>query len=365
MKKVYTLFKKQMFLVISCFSLGLLPSARALAQCGNVVEPFNNGAGGFIGDLSYDGTNKRMVRTNVIGTAVYSITTPTFQIPNGTSFIGYGFTLDGTEHVSRVEVKITFVSTFTNQPTTFFLEQFVPNYGSSNTASPCRSVSTADLPGFPTTNGKYILRIELTTGTGTGGAAQTVTFDDFRTNGTQANAPLPVNFVGFDARKTSNGNQLSWKVAAEQNVNHYEVERSEDGRNFTSVYSVLAIKRDTYTYLDPNAGSTAYYRIKDVDNDGHFKYSNIARIVNGQLSIVIKAFPQPVINQLTVQHSTISSTTGLLTISSADGRIVSVVRPAPGSMQTNVDMTKLQNGLYVVRFDDGNGATETMKVVKQ
>ena len=363
MKKIYTLFKQQIFVAVICLASGL-PSLHAFAQCGNIVEPFNNGPGGFIGDFTYDGTNKKMVRTNIIGTAVYSITTPTYQLASGATSVGFGFTLDGTQQVSRAEVKIMYVSTLTNQITTFFLTQLVPGYNTANSADVCRSVALTELPGFPTTDAKYILRIELTTSTGVGLAGQTVTFDDFRTNGTVANAPLPVTFVGFDAKKSSNGIQVTWKVAGEENVNHYEIERSEDGRSFTSISSVAIGKKDTYTYFDAGAGTTAYYRIKNVDNDGKFKYSNIARVTNGKSSIVITAFPQPVVNQLTVQHPAIGAN-GLLTLSSADGRIVSMIRPVAGTMQTFINTSVLQKGLYVLRLDDGNGNTETMKVIKQ
>ena len=52
-------------------------------------------------------------------------------------------------------------------------------------------------------------------------------------------------------------------------------------------------------------------------------------------------------------------------LSGAAGRAVNAVKPVAGSQQTFVDMSRLQRGLYVVRFDDGDGNTETMKVLKQ
>lgn len=364
MKKVYTCFQRAFVLFLS---LGLLSTAAFGQVCGSTVtENFNNTGGttaGFTGDFSYDAAGQRLIRRNVIATALYTITTPTWKLATGATTLGYGFVLSGTERVSRVEAVITYVSTLTGQLTSFFLEQLVPNYGVGTTATICRGVDIAELPGFPP-SGQYRLRFEIVSSTGNGQLAQTITFDDFRTTGALSPSPLPVVFIGFDAKKTPAGAQLAWKVAGEENVNHYEVERSSDGRSFVSIGSVVTSRKDNYSYLDADGGATAYYRIKNVDNDGKFKYSTIVRIANGKSSILIKAFPQPVTTQLTVQHPVVKGN-GLLTVSTAEGRVVNVTKLNAGSMQTFIDASKLQKGMYIVRFDDGEGNTETMKVIKQ
>ena len=94
---------------------------------------------------------------------------------------------------------------------------------------------------------------------------------------------LPVVFIGLDGRKYVNGVQLTWKVAGEENVNHYEVERSTDGENFASVANVSTAKKDTYTYLDVNNSSIVYYRIKNLTTMAAYKYSSIARISQWQI----------------------------------------------------------------------------------
>ena len=367
MKKLYTIVKRNAF--FSFLLLGLFANTASAQICGNIQEDFNATGGstaGFTGDFSHfqPGADGYLRKDRVIATAVYSITTPTYTLPAGTNFIGYGFELDGSERVARVEAAISYISTLNGELTTIFLAQFVPSYNpNSSTADICRAISTSDLPGFPA-GGSYRFRFELTPNTGAGQVGQTISFDDFRTNGTLSQSPLPVTFIGFSARKTTGGTELTWKVGGEENVNRYEVERSADGRNFTLVTSIPSGKRDTYSYTDPTAASTVYYRIKNVDNDGKYKYSSVARIVNGKLEIVLKAFPQPAINNLTVQHPVIKRN-GLITVTTADGRIVKTIRPSVGSMQTGVDMSLFQKGMYMVRFDDGEGNAETMKIVKQ
>ena len=372
MKKFYTAFKSYSFSLIFATSL-LTTTAFGQSQqtCGDIVQNFDNTGGttaGYTGNftLAMNGSDGYLQKDRVIASAIYSITTPTFRQANNSTTIGYGFELGGTERVARVEVAIVYISTLNNELTTIFLGQFVPSY--NTTVSPavamiCRTVGTAELPGFPQ-GGQYRLRFELTPNTGGGQVGQNVTFDDFRTNGSFSAAPLPVTFVGFDARRMGGNVQLTWKVAGEENVARYEVERSTDGRNFTVIGSVATSKHDTYTFSDPNTASTVYYRVRNVDTDGKFKYTNVARLVNGKASLVLKAFPQPVVNQLTIQHPAISSNT-LINVSAADGRIIRSIRPTTGSLQTFVDMSNLQKGLYMVRFDDGEGNVETMKIIKQ
>jgi hypothetical protein len=368
MKKFYSILRN---LTIAATVFLTLSNAPAFAQgsiCGPIVEDFNNTSGttnGFTGDFSIQttGPNGNLIKRNVVATGVYSITTPTYKLPNNANSLGYGFIFDGTEKVSRVIIKVIYISTQTGSVFTAELANFVPNYGASNIATVCVAVSLTTLPGFPT-GGAYRFQFDLVSSTGSGQNSQNITFDDFRTNGDLSAAALPVNFMGFDARKASSGVQITWKVAGEENVNHYEVERSLDGRNFTSIASVATDKKDTYTYFDATSNGTVYYRIKNVDNDGKFKYSTIARLVNGKSEIVLKAFPQPVLSQLTLQHPVIRATS-VVTVTTADGRIVKTIKPSSGSMQTFIDMSNLQGGMYMVRFDSGEGNVETMKVLKQ
>lgn len=371
MKKIYTFLKSNALTILLTSSV--LSSGMALAQqplCGPIIENFNNTGGstaGFTGSFSFTSTggNGYLIRNRVLeAPAEYTITTPTYKLPASATFIGYGFLLGGTERVYQVTTNVLYVSTITNQTESFQVDAFVPQYNSgTQTASVCGVADLTRIPGFPA-SGYYRLQFVLNSRTGSGIDGQTITFDDFRTNGTPSLIPLPVTFISFEARSMSSSVQLKWTVAGEENVSHYEVERSNDGRSFASIGSISKTGRDTYIYNDAVVANAAYYRIKNVDNDGAFKYSTIARIVNGRSEIVLKAFPQPVQGQLTIQHPNVSGK-ALVSISTADGRIVRSLVPSNGSMQTFIDMSGLQKGMYLVRFDSGNGNTQTMKVLKQ
>lgn len=177
-------------------------------------------------------------------------------------------------------------------------------------------------------------------------------------------SPLPVKFSSFDAKAVNAGVALTWKVGTEQNVNGYEVERSADGRNFTSIGFVKANGQSAYTYTDSKPLASGYYRIKSVDIDAKLGYSTVVSLKGGASSIVLKAFPSPVQNELTIQHNTATSN-NKITISSVDGRLIQSIIPVAGSQQTKVDLSSANAGLYLVRFYNGSEASETLKVIKQ
>lgn len=368
MKKIYTFFNT--LLLLALCNAALLSSITAKAQnCGNVVENFNNpsnGSAGFTGDLIYPttGPSGYLIKDKVVALGAYSVTTPTYQLSNTATNVGYGFTLSGAQQVSRVIIQIVYISTLNDELTRVFLDEVTPAYDlGTGKASICASTSLANLPGFPA-GAKYRFQIELTSSTGTGKTGENITFDDFMTNGTTALAPLPVSFIGFDAKKIGSAVLLTWKVAGEENVNRYEVERSDDGLTFATISSITHGGRDTYVYTDASNRSSAYYRIKNVDEDGKYKYSTILRISNGKSEILLKAFPQPVQSQLTIQYPNVSGK-ALISVSTADGKLVRSLTPPSGSMQASIDMSGLQKGLYIIRLDAGDGNARTLKVVKQ
>lgn len=174
----------------------------------------------------------------------------------------------------------------------------------------------------------------------------------------------PVNFTSFDAKKLTIGTQLSWKVGTEENVSRYEIERS-NGSSYVAVGSVLASGQSSYSFTDPQGSQgTVLYRIKSVDNDGQYKYSTIISLKNGIASIILKAFPIPARNVLTVQHPIITEN-AQITIAAGDGRTVQSILPAKGSMQTDVKLDGLKTGIYLLRFSNGDGQLQTMKIIKQ
>jgi hypothetical protein len=91
--------------------------------------------------------------------------------------------------------------------------------------------------------------------------------------------PLPVQLQTFYASLTGRYIFIKWSTAVEQDLSYYDVQRSADGRFFSSLEKTNASGSEKYSVLDlrPLTGFN-YYRLKMVDNDGKFAYSSIVRI---------------------------------------------------------------------------------------
>lgn len=97
---------------------------------------------------------------------------------------------------------------------------------------------------------------------------------------------LPIELTKFEVvKKKENLNMISWTTASEKNNDYFSVEKSPDAINFIEIKKITgagnSIQNVDYSILDdsPKNGIN-YYRLKQVDFNGQFKYSNIAYSTN-------------------------------------------------------------------------------------
>ena len=121
----------------------------------------------------------------------------------------------------------------------------------------------------------------------------------------------PVRFVSINARKTSAGNVVSWVVADEADVNHYEIEKSFDGINFGVIgsvkYNQATGAEKHYSYTDVAAPNTekVYYRIRQVDNNHIYTLSSIVMVKSSET--LFQVWPNPARSQVNVNITVSSS----------------------------------------------------------
>ncbi|AEV97429.1 hypothetical protein Niako_1050 [Niastella koreensis GR20-10] len=119
---------------------------------------------------------------------------------------------------------------------------------------------------------------------------------------------LPVDLLSFAAQVSGADVRVTWKTAGEANHDHYELERSTDGRSFTTVATIEPITGNSiknYDHTDAGAAglNTArlYYRLKMVSTSGAVTYSNIVTVDLSTPSIpVTRVGPNPFHNTLEV-----------------------------------------------------------------
>ena len=114
-----------------------------------------------------------------------------------------------------------------------------------------------------------------------------------------ANVPLPVELTSFTAKATSGKVLLNWATASELNNDYFSIEKSINGTDFFAIGQVngngTTLQQQLYAYTDaaPGAGDL-YYRLKQVDFDGTFAYSDIVAVsITETATSLINIFPNP------------------------------------------------------------------------
>ncbi|MFY0601966.1 MAG: T9SS type A sorting domain-containing protein [Cyclobacteriaceae bacterium] len=142
-------------------------------------------------------------------------------------------------------------------------------------------------------------------GTMTNGGTVEGAFDGCSGSATSCGDPtLPVTWIDFSGKPASNSSELFWSTGTEINNEGFEVEKSLDGAYFDKIGFVEGHGNSTdiheYNFTDRSISGNAYYRIKQIDFDGQFDYSNTIRVVFSEL-INPKIYPNPVRNSLTIE----------------------------------------------------------------
>ncbi|MEL6718795.1 MAG: T9SS type A sorting domain-containing protein [Bacteroidota bacterium] len=113
------------------------------------------------------------------------------------------------------------------------------------------------------------------------------------------NAFMPVELVHFEATAIKEGILLNWSTATEINNLGFDIERSTNGKIWKKVDFVqgnlTTLSSQTYEFTDKNPlDGKSYYRLKQIDIDGQFEYSEIIVTDYTQLGFVdIKVLPNP------------------------------------------------------------------------
>jgi hypothetical protein len=170
---------------------------------------------------------------------------------------------------------------------------------------------------------------------------------------------LPVKLLSFAAQLTGTDVKVSWKTSDELDHDRFELERSADGRYFTSVASIAPIAgsgNKNYDYTDAGASllntSKIYYRLKMISSTGDAEYSHIITVYLTLPSTpVIHPGPNPFHNDLQVELYMPESGTLVMRLTDLYGRyIVQEKLQAPKGFSTQVisKAPQLLPGVYLL-----------------
>jgi poly(3-hydroxybutyrate) depolymerase len=184
---------------------------------------------------------------------------------------------------------------------------------------------------------------------------------------------LPVRLSSFTGHTIDEKIKLNWLTSLELNLKNIIIERSSNGILYNELTKVLPKGLNgagaTYTAIDnhPFSGLN-YYRLKMVDLDGSFTYSEIVRIRTQVKDLLITQFyPNPVINKLTVQMQSSFHLLVKYSIFDMTGKQIklNVAALNPGLNQLEISFENFAPGMYMIKMENNrNGNSENFKIVK-
>jgi hypothetical protein len=171
------------------------------------------------------------------------------------------------------------------------------------------------------------------------------------------NNMLPIELISFDARLRGNEVLFDWATATEVNNERFEIEHSTDNQIFSLVGTVAgkgtSYEKNSYKLVDyyPNIGIN-YYRLKQIDYDGKYDYSEIVYVRN-YLDTGISLYPNPAKEHITINSSNILTNQQFL-VYDAMGRQINLSSSKENEYTVRLNTSSLESGIYFIKLSSGN-----------
>lgn len=181
--------------------------------------------------------------------------------------------------------------------------------------------------------------------------------------------PAPVTLYSFNGKAAPNGNLLNWATSMEADNSGFELQRSEDGIRFSRISWIpsKAVNGNSqillnYSYTDLTCpGNVAYYRLKQLDRNNQFSYSQVVVIRRTKVSQVTltSLYPNPATEYVRLQLESPISGFVTLRLTDAQGKVLenrrTFLNPGLNTLEWNV--ARLTSGTYLITLSDETGNT--------
>ncbi|MES2389650.1 MAG: T9SS type A sorting domain-containing protein [Bacteroidota bacterium] len=201
-------------------------------------------------------------------------------------------------------------------------------------------------------------------------SATTTGFSDWTVS--DGSNPLPVTLLSFTG-KTENGKaHISWVTATESKNKGFDVQRSTDGKVFSSIAFVPAqsaktIGKKTYSYTDETNSGNAWYRLVQTDLDNVTEIFAPVYVSNKESKEVLSAslFPNPTEGISTLQVSGFQNQAFNVSVFNAAGELQQALNIENSNSENGslLDISGLPAGFYFIRIETGT-AVKVLKLVK-
>jgi len=222
------------------------------------------------------------------------------------------------------------------------------------------------IPNDPTTQGR--IKVE---------AVGNIFFDISNQDFTIEDNPIPVELTAFFALNTNEGVMLKWVTSTETNNSGFSVQRSSDYENYSDVAFVegngTTTRPHEYNFVDKiSTAGIYYYRLKQIDFDGSYEYSNVIEVdVNAPSEFVLEQnYPNPFNPSTVIKFSLpVDSKVTIDLYNTLGEKVDQLVNKefSTGNHDVNFDASDLSNGIYFYTLNaqdkNGKGFISTKKMV--
>jgi hypothetical protein len=176
-----------------------------------------------------------------------------------------------------------------------------------------------------------------------------------------------VKLISFNASSRDCGTNLAWRTASAENFSHFIIERSKDGSTYDALVRINHLPNQTiYSYRDvAKQNAQWFYRLKMVDIDGRFVYSNVlSSSVDCIGKTTLTIYPNPVNKVIYISSNKTIRKIMLLSIT---GQVVAEQVPAqlqPGIYSIPVT-DRMRKGLYILQVLATDGTIQNSKLIKE
>ena len=176
---------------------------------------------------------------------------------------------------------------------------------------------------------------------------------------------LPLKLVSFNAAYANKHVKIGWATSNEISLSSFAIERSIDGKSFTSIGTMKAKNiagSSNYSFVDANVDAgVVYYRLKSINTNGTYAYSNTVSVRIAKLGLSI--YPNPVTSAVTVSYDKVGAN-AVLKVYSVDGKQLMVKPLVQNATQSAVDLSGLAKGSYLLTITNGS-ETQRATIIKQ
>jgi len=187
---------------------------------------------------------------------------------------------------------------------------------------------------------------------------------------------LPVKLSSFTALLNNDHADLKWTTSSEKDVNYFSVEKSLDGKNYSETGVVFAKGNSSslinYNFTDDNIYTSKpgviYYRLRSVDIDGKYEYSEIRIIdisVQNKNALLVQAYPNPAVNELRITiPSNWQNKKVIYEIIGSNGMASKKITSGSASQTESINVSSLAPGFYFLKVVC-NGEIAQQKIIKK